>query len=289
MVYAGIAGVQRRRGRWEEAAENWVRTSELDPLFYGWPEELAYTYSCMGRYAQADSAWSRAIALAPDVPGLRVWKAINLLSWRGDIQAARSILEPMTGFLDSIDASYLAYYIFLMDISEREYRQALDRLSLGTSPALETHHWLRTRAQLAAEVYALQGEVERARAGYDSARVYLEARTQETPEDARLYQSLGVAYAGLGLDEDAIQAAQRAVDLMPVTRDAVQGPEGLEALARVYVMIGDYEAAAEQLEALLSVPSYYSVPLLRMDPVWDPLREHPSFQALMEEYAEAGR
>jgi len=282
VVYAGIAAVQRRRGEWEQAAENWAKTAELDPLFYGWREEMAYTYGCLREYAKADSTWSRGIALAPDVLGLRIWRAINLLSWTGDIQAARSIFESMTGSLDALDASYLAYYLFLIDLSENDYGGALGRLSPGSSPTLETHHWVYTRAQLAAEVYALQGEAEQARTLYDSARVYLEARIQEEPEDARLYRSLGVAYAGLGLDEEAVQAAKRAADLMPVTRDALLGPEEIEGLARVYVMIGDYDAAVEQLEALLSVPSYYSVPLLRIDPTWDPLRDHPGFQALME-------
>jgi len=285
-VYAGIAAVQRRRGDWEQAAENWAKTAELDPLYYHWQEELAYTYGFVGQYGEADAIWRRGIALAPDIPGLRVWRAINLLSWTGDIQAARSILESMAGSLDAVDASYLAYYLFLLDLFEGDYAGALGRLSVGSSPTIETQFWVHTRAQLAAEVYALQGEADRARAWYDSARVYLEGRIQEEPEDCRLYRSLGVAYAGLGLDEEAVQAAQRAVDLMPVTRDAVQGPEGLEGLARVYVMIGDYDAAVEQLEALLSVPSYYSVPLLSIDPIWDPLRDHPRFQALLAEYAD---
>jgi TolB-like protein/Flp pilus assembly protein TadD len=286
IVYAGIASVQRRRGEWEQAADNWVKTAELDPLFYHWREELAYTYLCMGRYAKADSLFNHAIALAPDVPGLRVWRAINLLSWQGDIRAARSILEPMTGFLDSVDASYLAYYLFLMDISEGDYGGALGRLSPGSSPALETQHWLYTRAQLAAEIYSLQGDPERARIHYDSARAYLEARIREEPEDARLYRSLGVAYAGLGLAEEAVRTAKRAVDLMPVRKDAVRGPEAVEGLARVYTMTGDYDAAVEQLKALLSVPSYYSLPLLRIDPAWEPLRNHPDFRALMEGYGE---
>jgi TolB-like protein len=66
-VYAGLAGVYRRQGRWEESIQGWVKASELDPLYYGWPEELAYTYTCLREYAKADSLWNRVIALAPDV------------------------------------------------------------------------------------------------------------------------------------------------------------------------------------------------------------------------------
>ncbi len=175
--------------------------------------------------------------------------------------------------------------LFLIEICEGDYGRALSRLSPMSLPALETHFWVRTRAQLAAQAYALQGEAALARAYYDSARVYLEARIQEQPKDERLYASLGIALAGLGLDKEAVQAAQRAADLMPLSKDTFRGPEGLQTLARVYTMVGDYGAAVAQLDRLLSIPSEISVPLLRIDPAWDPLRDDPRFQALLDKYS----
>jgi len=283
-VYAGIAAVRRRQGHWDEAASNWEKASELDPLFYRWLAELADTYGHLGEYAKADSLIDRAIALVPDDPTLHFQKAGSYLTWTGDTRKARVILEPALRLAGSAENAYLSYGLFLIDICDGDYGTALDRVSLVGSPALETHLWVLTKAQLMAQVYALQGEHELARAYYDSARVYLETRVQEQPDDARLYSSLGIAYAGLGRHEEAVRAAKTGVDLLPVSRDALLGPVGLEALARVYTMVGDYPAALDQLQVLLSIPSYVSVPMLRIDPTWNPLRDHPRFQELLEEY-----
>ncbi|MGD2153286.1 MAG: tetratricopeptide repeat protein [Gemmatimonadales bacterium] len=282
-VYSGLAGVYRRQGRWDEAIVGWAKASELDPLYYGWPEELAYTYTCLREYAKADSLWERVAALAPDIPS-HPFRAANRLSWTGDTRAARSIVEPALRLAGSTEDPYLIYDLFLIELCEGDYGKALSWLSSMSSPALESHFWVRTRAQLAARAYALQGEAALARAYYDSARVYLEARIQERPDDERLHASLGIARAGLGRDQTAVQAAQRAVDLMPLSADALRGPEALLALARVYTMIGDYGAAVEQLDTLLSIPSEISVPLLRIDPAWDPLRDDARFQALLERH-----
>ncbi|MEJ2186208.1 MAG: hypothetical protein P8Z36_09760 [Gemmatimonadota bacterium] len=279
-AHAGIAGVQRRRGHWAEAVESWVKTAELDPIFFGWPKELALTYTYMHEYARSDSAWNRAAALAPDDSGLYTWRAINRLSWTGDTHAARAIVEPALRGTDAVDLPELFHLLHLMDLYEGRYGRALDRLSAASSPTIENHFWVRTRAQLTAQVYALRGDAERARTYYDSARVYLEARIQEDPEDARLYRSLGIALAGLGQEQEAVRAAERARDLLPVSRDAVLGPESIAALARVYTMIGDYDAAVDQLDALLAVPTYHSAAWLRMDPAYTALRDYPRFRAL---------
>ncbi len=281
-VYAGIAAVRRRQGHWDQAAKNWEKASELDPAYYRWLAELADTYGHLGKHAKADSLIDRAIVLAPDDPTLYFQKAGSYLTWTGDTHKARSILEPALSLAGSAENAYLSYGLFLIDICDRDYGAALNRLSTVGSPALETHLWVLTRAQLIAQVYALQGEHELARAYYDSARAYLETRVREQPDDARLYSSLGIAYAGLGRREEAVRAARTAVDLLPVSRDALLGPVGLEALARVYTMVDDYAAALDQLDMLVSIPSYLSVPMLRVDPTWDPLRDHPRFQKLLE-------
>jgi serine/threonine-protein kinase len=90
--------------------------------------------------------------------------------------------------------------------------------------------------------------------------------------------------AFLGNRDRAIEAAERAVRLLPVSKDAYQGTSNLQNLAEVYTLTGEHEKAIETLETLLSIPSYLSVSLLRLDPLYDPLRDYPRFQAILEKY-----
>ena len=114
---------------------------------------------------------------------------------------------------------------------------------------------------------------------YDEARSVLEARIQQYPEDARFHSSLGKAYAGLGRKEDAITEGNLAVKL--VSNHAVAYAVRIEELARIYVMVGQHDEAIETLEYLLSIPGPYSIHLLQLDPLWDPLRNHPRFKKLV--------
>jgi tetratricopeptide (TPR) repeat protein len=127
-----------------------------------------------------------------------------------------------------------------------------------------------------------RGELTRARGYSDSARRALEAQLQRHPENAWRRSGLGLAYAGLGRREDAMREARRAVELMPLSKDATDGPEVYFGLALVAVLVGDHETAIDQLELLLSVPSSVSVPWLRVAPTWDPLRSNPRFKRLLQ-------
>ena len=102
---------------------------------------------------------------------------------------------------------------------------------------------------------------------------------------ARCNSALGIAYAGLGRKDEAIREGKKAVELYPVSKDADEGQSVVLDLAVIYTMVGEYEAALDEIEYLLSIPSETSVPWLRLDPIWDPLREHPRFQELLEKYA----
>jgi serine/threonine-protein kinase len=117
---------------------------------------------------------------------------------------------------------------------------------------------------------------------YDEARSILENKIQQRPKDGRLHSSLGIAYAGLGQKEDAIREGKLGVELLPVTKEAIRGLYRVEALATIYVMAGDFDAAVNQLEDLLSRPGEMSIPLLRLDPAWDPLHDHTRFKKLLE-------
>lgn len=137
-----------------------------------------------------------------------------------------------------------------------------------------------------AMLHGLMDNSELEVAYYDSSRLMLEDRLKEFPDDSRLYSSLGIAYAGLGRKEDAITSGLKAVELLPIHKDAYMGPYRIKDLGRIYVMSGEFEKALEQLDILLSVPGIISTKLLQLDPTWKPLWNHPEFIQLMEKYSE---
>ncbi len=146
----------------------------------------------------------------------------------------------------------------------------------------DDHDFFIPNALRYALIYGYMNNKEPARKYYEEARSILESKIEERPADARFHSSLGIAYAGLGRKEDAIREGKRAVELCPVSKEAWRGLDRLEALAKIYAMVGEFDAAIAQLESLLSVPGGLSIPLLRLDPAWDPLRDHPRFKQLLE-------
>jgi tetratricopeptide (TPR) repeat protein len=120
---------------------------------------------------------------------------------------------------------------------------------------------------------------------YDSTRILLEKRIIDFPEDQRLYSSLGIAFAGLGLNEKAISKGERAVKLLPVSKEAYKGPFLVEDLALIYVMVGKYDDAINQIKYLLSIPGFLSTKILELDPRWAPLKNQPEFKKMMESYS----
>jgi tetratricopeptide (TPR) repeat protein len=149
--------------------------------------------------------------------------------------------------------------------------------------AFETQFYYVPKDQLYGQVYGLMNESHFERKHYDSARALLETRIEGGAEDARLHSALGIAYAGLGRKEDAIREGKLAVELLPISKEAYRGAYRAIDLAQVYAMVGEADAAIDQIELLLSIPSPLSVPLLRLDPIWEPLRGHPCFQRLIGE------
>jgi serine/threonine-protein kinase len=133
-----------------------------------------------------------------------------------------------------------------------------------------------------AEVYEQLGEEETARGYWKDVRAHLgSAPTALFQYDANL--CLGLAYAGLGRNEEAVRIAREAMAQDPLSEDALLGTYRLELAAVIFARTGRVEEAIDHLEVLLSVPSETSAALLRLDPAWDPLRDNPRFQKLVED------
>jgi TolB-like protein/Flp pilus assembly protein TadD len=277
-----VGAIRKRQGRFEEAIDYNQKAFKLSPQDPNFPNEIAICYAALRRYEEADEYWDRTISVAPDqlVGYLRKYRNYRL--WQGDLKKGRAILEAMPK--RSNDISILNW--FFQEFYERNYKAALDRLASTSIEYFEEQETFYTKAQLVAQAYQLMSQPESAHASYDSARILLEAMIKELPDDNRLHSSLGIVYAGLDRKEDAIREGKLGVELGPDPMDILLRSVRVEALAVTLVMAGEYDAALEQIEYLLSTPSgnLFSAYQLRIDPRWDPLRDHPRYQELLEKY-----
>ncbi|MCH7874582.1 MAG: hypothetical protein IH965_04710, partial [Gemmatimonadetes bacterium] len=284
-LLTGIAAVQRRQGKMLEALANFIKASELDPRSSVAAAAIAETYSLLRNPVQAARHFDRAIFLSPDWPGPYAKKARWLhLRLEGSTEKARPVLEQARSLGVAEDPD-IAYTWVLLETWDGDYEEALDRLALVSSEVLWEDQFLHVpKAQFYAQIYGLMGNSQLERAYYDSTRSMLETRIQQRPDDERLRSALGIAYAGLGRKADAIREGELAVELLPMSKEAFRGAYRAEDLARIYTTVGEYDAAIDQLAILLAVPSPTAVPMLRIDPTWNPLRDHPRFQRLLEQY-----
>jgi len=276
-----IGFVQRRQGKYEQALANIKKASELDPLSCHVAWEVGVTFMFLRRYSEAERYYERAISLAPDVTWAYFWKTWLYLCWEGSTEKARAVLAEALQNIKSAEDLFIVNFLVTLDVFDGNYQEALDRLSLKSEDTNNLGYFIPS-ALLYARIYGYMNNKELSNKYYDDARSILENKIQERTEDARFHSSLGIAYAGLGRKEDALREGKLAVELLPVTKDASGGLNRVEDLARIYVMVGEFDAAIDRLEFLLSRPGEMSIPLLRLDPAWDPLRDHPRLKKLLD-------
>ena len=272
--------IWRRQGKFNAAVKQLEQWFVLNPRDAGAPLEIAWTYAMLRDYALAEKFFNQSISLAPDQIVPYVGKAVNYYSWRSDTSSARATLA-LIPTQDNDDTRLMWFWQY---VYERDYIAALDQLALLPPLPGDVQESFTPRAQLAGTVYHLMNNPERARVCFDSSRVVLEEKLKELPNDRRIHSSLGITYAGLGRKNDAIREGKLGVELLPVSKDASLGPDGVIDLALIYVMVGEYDAALDQIEYLLSIPGFFSFPYLRLDPRYDPLRNLPRYQKLLEKY-----
>ncbi len=281
-VLSWIGFVQRRLGKFKQALPNIRKALELDPLSSFLSKEVGSTFMLLRQYPDAERHFQRAISLSPDVPVAYAYKAWLHVLAEGDAEEAKAVLRQAKQNTDPSESELFALKSVLVDVYDRNYEGAVAKLSAWEETAFADPLWYIPKAQLYAQIHGLMGEAQQAQTYYESARDLLEARLAEQPEEARFHSALGLAYAGLGQKQRAIEEGELAVKLMPLTREAWQGSFRVRDMASIYANIGEFDAAVEQLEHLLSIPAEISIPLLQLDPEWDPLRDHPGFKQLLE-------
>lgn len=281
-ILMGISSVRRRQGYFNESLNLHKKALELAPREAAIPMEIAVTLSRMRKYSDAVHYCDLSISLEPDQTNSYITKA-RAYWQQGSTEKARIVLQE----IPDQKHSEVIYFWVRQALYERNYQDALTRLPFAISETFTDGMVLLPWVELQGLIYYLKGEQPRARSSFESARVLLQKEAELRPDDHRVHSSLGICYAGLGRKEDAIREGKLAVQLYPISKDALIGSQYVETLTQIYVMVGDYDAALDQLDYLLSIPSQISVGWIRIDPRWDPLRNIPRFQELMKKYSQS--
>lgn len=258
------AALLRRKGKWEEAQIDWKKSSLLDPLTTKWYRQIGITYQWMRRYPEAMEYFDKPklLGLNPENQDL---KFISILSWKGDIKEALKNSE-----LNLTDQRDIYFY----------YSRQYDKL-ISIAKKVESQNFFIPKTIKLAQAYFLNSRISLSKQYADSAIAELNLKIKEYPEDDRYYAALGYTYAYKGDTKKAIENAQKAVKLKPLKLDAMQGYYREMDFAKVYILTGEYDLAMDKIEYLLTIPGELSVPLLKIDPAYDRLRDLPRFQKIL--------
>ncbi|HET9012976.1 MAG TPA: tetratricopeptide repeat protein, partial [Gemmatimonadaceae bacterium] len=272
--------VERRLGQWIEAREDLKRAVDLDPRSLVKSLDLFELHLRRREYAEAEGYVNRALELEPESPAY-IFKALLLVCRDGDVAAANAVLKEGARRAGS-DA--IAFWVPQFDFGaalwrgmDGPMRAAVNGLTLSRFGSDSAGYYLAK-----ARTRRFDGDARNARVYFDSAARVLERRSAARPEDPALHSMLGLAYAGLGRRDDAIREGRRAVELRSSAKDTWYGVDMVRGLAVVYATLGEADSTVKELGTLLAVPSWISVPSLRVDPTWDPIRRDPGFQALVK-------
>jgi serine/threonine-protein kinase len=276
-LFEARAAVLRRQGRFVESAANFARAVELDPRSSDAPFNLAGTYGAIGDYANAVRYAERTIALSPRWIGVNADRAMYLVGWRGDVAEARRVLnDALVGPEGGAIIGRLRFHAAMLVGSNPADSAVLRKLTARdfTGDTTELLVWKADWARR-------HSDAARSLTYADSARTILERRVAADPGEAGTRMLLALSCALQGRKADALREGSRAVEMLPVSRDAWDGAALQEDLAYIETLVGEHDAAIKRLAYLLTIPAGVSLPVLRADPMWDPLRGNRRFQQLI--------
>jgi serine/threonine protein kinase/Flp pilus assembly protein TadD len=278
--YTGM--IDRREGHWDEATRNLERALELDPRNFFTLQQLAYAYGWQHRYADEVRTYDRALAIMPGDPVSRINLALVALDWRADIKPFQATLATLVaenpGLPLEVDALRPA-------LCERPATAATRALINYPREGVVNHGVNNPRAYWDGVIARCQGDSAKAQAAFTAARREVEKTVERQPDFAAALSLLGMIDAGLERKEQAIQEGRRACELLPISKDAIDGVDIAINLAQIYAWTGEKDRAIEQIAAVEHVPNTLSYGVLKLHPYWDPLRGDPRFEKIVASLA----
>jgi TolB-like protein/tRNA A-37 threonylcarbamoyl transferase component Bud32/Flp pilus assembly protein TadD len=279
--------IDRRQGHWEKSLEEMKQALELDPRNFSILQQISITYQALHRYKEMAATLDNALVISPkDVPS-RIQRAWVDLESRADPKPLHTTIDAILAE-DPDSAPVLVNHWLDLALRERDPRAA--ERALGAMPAggggCYDDNIPFPNSWCEGLVARFRGDETAARAAFVNARNELNQIVGSQPDYAAALCALGVVNAALGNKEDAIREGKRAVELMPVSKNAIDGAMLIHYLAAIYAWAGDKDRAIEQLSETAKLPgSSLSYGRLRLNPLWDPLRADPRFEAIVTSLA----
>jgi TolB-like protein/Flp pilus assembly protein TadD len=285
-VYLALGAIQRRQGKWDESTANLEKAVALSPKDVWVVQNLAFNYQMLRDFDKANRAIDRALAIDPSAAGALELKSKLAILEKGDFGVAEKAFAavksvPLTGEI-KLKIIGSRCEVFLL---ERKYQEGLQE-----AESLPDEQVAAFPGGLWAKYYfigfarkALHDDAG-ARAAFEKSKSAAEEQAKRNPDSEDAHIQLAKVLAQLGEKEAAIAEAQRATELRPESKDAFGGPEITAGVAEVYATLGENDRAIEILDGLLSRPSAITVESIKINPIWDPLRSDPRFQAVLQKY-----
>jgi serine/threonine protein kinase/tetratricopeptide (TPR) repeat protein len=285
-IWRWIAQAHRRLGEWEQFTAPFEKAVQLDPRNADllW-DQGGGTHRRMGRYADAIRWYDRALSIAPDLHAASLAKAWVYVAWQGQLDTLRSVLNSLPKELKLGEGASRTSHHARRLLLERKPDSLLQLLAAARVPVLESVSDFDPIPLYAAWAHQLRGDSAAARAAFDSALALLHSAILKFPDDWPVHRARGMALAGLGRRDEALREVRWLQEGLIYRNDAFLRPGVAAGAAKILAQVGDAEASLDVIERLLAErPPGMSVQILRLDPVWDAIRQHPRFRALLAKH-----
>jgi TolB-like protein/class 3 adenylate cyclase len=276
--------IDRREGHWDESISEMQEALALDPRNTFILQQVSFTYSKLRRYSEEAAALDRVLTITPKDVNTRLRRAMVEMSSHADLEPLRSVISSVAtegpGAIADAANSWRILALYSRD-------PAITNEALAHTPAEGTDEADFHLPKAWWEGLLARGlrDERVAQNGFSRARPDIEQIVRQQPDYAAPLSVLGLIDAALGRKEDALREGQRAVEMLPLSKDAFSGPFLVENLAAIYAWVGEKDLACEQLELLAKIPSDVNYGSLRLDPYWDSLQDEARFKAIVASLA----
>jgi serine/threonine-protein kinase len=284
-VFGLRAYIERRQGNYQQALRSFALAMELDPRNVSMLQQIAISYWDLRRYAEGESVCDRALAIEPNDTETKITRARLEFDWKADTR-------PLHQVIDSIRATNPAALRDIADnwigcaLAERDVAAANDALiAAGQNSPInnEAIHFNRPFAE--GIIARILRDDDKARSAFIAARAEQEKTIQAEPNYGPPLCVLGLINAALGRKEEALREGRRATELLPVEKDAINGPLMIEYFAMIAAWVGDKDLACEQLARTSGLPMGVTYGEVKLLPFWDPLHGDPRFEKIVASLA----